>query len=124
MDYPKQAGPLGRVTTSQTDDSTSGYLFRCPGCATLPYNSGLHFVRTVKDAKDPGAPVWGFNGNVLEPTFTPSILVNGRPESVAAGLPRCHSFVNSGMIQYLGDCDHPLKGQTVKLPPWDSADPY
>lgn len=28
----------------------------------------------------------------------------------------CHSFIKDGMIQFLGDCTHELKGKTVKLP--------
>ena len=28
----------------------------------------------------------------------------------------CHSFITDGRIQFLGDCTHELKGQTVELP--------
>jgi hypothetical protein len=45
------------------------------------------------------------------PTFTPSILCNKDAPEV-----RCHSFVVNGRIQFLGDCFHFLKGQTVDLP--------
>lgn len=31
----------------------------------------------------------------------------------------CHSFVRNGRIEYLGDCTHHLKGQTVDLPDMD-----
>lgn len=69
---------------------------------------------------------WGFNGNVEQPTFTPSILVRTGsavdPKHVweEGDPPRiCHSFVTNGQIQYLGDCDHDLKGQTVPLAHWD-----
>lgn len=27
----------------------------------------------------------------------------------------CHSFVRNGTIQYLGDCTHELKGQTIPM---------
>lgn len=30
----------------------------------------------------------------------------------------CHSFVRAGKIEFLGDCTHALKGQTVPLPDW------
>jgi hypothetical protein len=33
--------------------------------------------------------------------------------------PRCHSFVREGKIEYLGDCEHYLQGQTVELPEWN-----
>ena len=28
----------------------------------------------------------------------------------------CHSFVTDGRIQYLDDCTHELRGQTIDLP--------
>lgn len=35
------------------------------------------------------------------------------------GLPsRCHSFVRAGMIEFLSDCTHALRGQTVSIPDW------
>jgi hypothetical protein len=33
----------------------------------------------------------------------------------------CHSFVRDGQIQFLGDCTHALKGQTVERPEWPHA---
>jgi hypothetical protein len=77
-------------------------------------------------------PVWGWNGSVDAPTFTPSILIRGvqpltdaEAESVFNGEniePRplyCHSFVNDGRIQFLDDCTHSLKSQTVDIPEWE-----
>ncbi|MEO6304605.1 MAG: DUF6527 family protein [Bacteroidia bacterium] len=73
----------------------------CPGCKT-------HHCFTTKHLTfNP----WFFNGDLENPTFTPSMLVNGDyPES------RCHSFVTNGKIQFLSDCFHELKNQTVDLP--------
>ena len=79
------------------------YLFWCPGCGTH------HVVRT----EGPG-PVWQWNGDVDKPTVSPSILV-WRDEPLL----RCHSFIRDGMIQYLDDCSHTLKGQTIALVPVD-----
>ena len=62
---------------------------------------------------------WGFNGNQEKPTFTGSILVYEYPGSH----PRCHSYVVDGRIQFLSDCGHDLKGQTVDLPDWKGHDP-
>lgn len=57
---------------------------------------------------------WTFNGDLEKPTFGPSMLVNKSiPER------RCHSFVTDGKIQFLDDCFHELKGQTVELPDWE-----
>lgn len=76
-------------------------VFLCPGCK---YG---HHAR-IKGS----GPVWGWNGSMDKPTFTPSLLVNQHyPES------RCHSWVRDGMIEFLPDSFHELKGQTVPLPP-------
>lgn len=95
---------LHRVVTS--DGSLYGYHFQCPGCETL------HTVGTG----------WTFNGDMLSPTFQPSILLrkgvepqDKRPHSI------CHSFIRDGQIQFLGDCTHSLAGKTVPLidlPDW------
>jgi hypothetical protein len=91
--------------------------FWCPGC------EDWHQV-TIP----PGAYAWGFNENYDAPTFTPSVLVQGkkgltddeykrvmRGETVETQPYRCHSFVTDGSIQFLGDCTHGLSGQTVRL---------
>jgi hypothetical protein len=85
------------------DDNEKVYLYHCPGCE---YD---HAVR-VKGKH----PVWGWNGSVDAPTFTPSILTNAhRPEL------RCHCFVRNGKIQFLTDCHHKLAGKTVDIPEWE-----
>ena len=94
--------------------------FWCDGCRTThAVNSG-----------------WKFNGDFERPTFEPSVLVqvgcksprhkSGDPcwctynaehpnDPVRYRCETCHSFVTNGQIQYLGDCTHALKGQTVPL---------
>jgi hypothetical protein len=75
------------------------WCFHCPGCG---------YGHTF-DAR------WTFNGDVVRPTFAPSLLVNGSmPER------RCHSFVRDGRIEFLGDCYHELRGKTVPLEPYDA----
>lgn len=103
-------------------------VFHCPGC------EGGHAVRVAGDH-----PVWGWNGSLDAPTFTPSILLRSghyyteRPSETCwctynAEHPEdpapfrctvCHSFVTDGKIQFLGDCTHNLAGQTVELPEWE-----
>ena len=85
---------------------------------------------------------WTFNGDYDKPTFSPSILVRSghyAEDSAAAkqghcwcnfnqrypDLPpstfrciRCHSFVKSGQIEFLGDCTHELAGKTIPLEPY------
>ena len=79
------------------------FLFQCPGCG----NS--HWFKTVGSP-----PVWSFNGDMDEPTISPSILVSGDHDGKFV----CHSFVAAGMIRFLSDCTHPLAGQTVEIPDW------
>lgn len=91
----------------------------CPGCGTA------HFVN-VKAWGDP-APIWKWNGNRDKPTFSPSLLVtwNGskRGDDDSPRHPHstdhkrvCHSFVVDGCWQFLSDCTHTLRGQTVPIP--------
>lgn len=84
--------------------SDGAHVFHCPGCG----------YAHAFDQR------WTFNGDVVKPTFTPSLLVNGSRQKMGK---RCHSFVRDGKIQFLQDCDHALAGQTVDLPPWDDAAP-
>lgn len=106
--------------------------FWCPGC------NEAHQI-TVNDAPHQQGPKWSYNGNPDAPTFSPSVLVRGvRIDGGDEELDRildtyklpedrermladkrintvCHSFVNDGRIQFLGDCTHALAGQTVPL---------
>jgi hypothetical protein len=90
----------------------SGYTYWCQGC------DDLHRVVTE------GGGAWGFNGNVEQPTFTPSVVVNypANPKADLERFPewlkerRCHTFITDGMVQFLGDCTHALAGKTEPLP--------
>jgi hypothetical protein len=70
-----------------------GWKFFCPGCQR----------EHLLDHR------WKFNGNYDSPTFRASVLFKSGPIV-------CHSFVTDGNIQFLNDCTHSLKGQTVSLP--------
>lgn len=101
--------------------------FECPGC------KALHTVYITAN-KGEKVPVWNFNDSYTKPTLKPSILV--RSTSIPQPIPEdedgniitgndgrikgakdeiCHSFVTDGMIQFLNDCTHELKGNTVPL---------
>ncbi|MBV7408781.1 DUF6527 family protein [Maritimibacter sp. DP1N21-5] len=87
--------------------------FKCPGCGYM------HHVRVEGE----GRPMWSFNGNPDAPTFSPSILVtyDGADAGIEDAPPaRCHSYVTDGRIQFLNDCTHDLRGQTVDLPDLDT----
>lgn len=77
------------------------YTFHCVGCG---YD---HHVNTNPDFA--GGKVWDFNQNFESPTVRPSLLVNANIGK------RCHLFITDGKIQYLNDCDHDLRGQTVDM---------
>lgn len=96
------------------------WYFYCPGCIAH-WNSQpnvsermvmLHALHVVN------VQVHGFNRNAESPTFTPSILVTNCGRGYT-----CHSFVENGVIRYLGDCTHPLANQNVELPVIE-YDPY
>src|SRR5680860_1899129 len=75
------------------------YFYFCKGCGyehcfALKNKGGHH----------------DFNMDLENPTISPSLLQNFSPDRI------CHSFIKNGMIQYLGDCWHELRGQTIELP--------
>lgn len=113
-----------KSTITSSRGTVPAWIFECPGCGCMHY----------ADER------WQFNENVDAPTFKPSILVSGTRMTekgksdyeawCAAGHPKrtepfdsepnvCHSYVTDGRIQYLDDCTHELKGQTVELPEWE-----
>lgn len=90
------------VLYKQLDNETDErYLFWCPGCNCAHWFS----VR--------GQLIWQWNGDMIKPTVNPSIRV--------IGIDTCHSFIKDGNIQFLGDCTHKLKNQTVPIPVFNTA---
>lgn len=87
------------------------YAFDCLGCGHL------HQIAD-KTYTGPGAK-WEFDGNLDQPTFSPSYLLWCDDPETKQRLKTCHSFIKEGKIQYLDDCTHHLKGQTVELPEVD-----
>jgi hypothetical protein len=81
-------------------------LFHCPGCDMT------HQVQFA------GATHWVMDGTPDHPTFWPSIKVT-RPTMLADEI--CHSFITEGMITFLDDCTHALKGQKIPMPTWPHA---
>jgi hypothetical protein len=90
-----------------------GQIFYCPGCKTT------HAINQAGwNSK------WTYNGDPEKPTINPSIKVtyegvDANQDDAPPDL--CHSFVRDGMIQFLGDCTHALKNQTVEIPDWPYA---
>lgn len=101
-----------------------GFSYWCQGCEEP------HGVKV---------PGWSFDGDLVRPTFSPSVLVTSghytpgwagsncwctySADLVAKGGPpsaftcyRCHTFIQAGMVRFLGDCTHALAGLTLDLP--------
>lgn len=75
------------------------YDFVCPACDQ---------VHTINNS-------WKFNGDVDNPTFSPSVLVQGARGFNPPVKFKCHSFIKEGKIQYLSDCSHEFAGKTVDM---------
>ena len=75
-------------------------LFWCPGC------NGMKSI----DAKR-----WNWDGNLDEPTLSPSILQKVGPFQ-DGHTDVCHSFVTKGRISYCADCTHAMAGHEYDLP--------
>ena len=62
---------------------------------------------------------WTFNGDRERPTFRASMLVEGALRHAGDGTPgvygRCHSYVTDGRMEFLADCTHEWKGQTLDM---------
>lgn len=99
-------------------------IYYCPGCKRH------HGIYVDKEHK----VNWDFNGDFDKPTFSPSVLVKeghymdghtgdcwcdynkkhpDNPAPYKCGI--CHSFVKDGKIEYLNDCTHELRGQTIDM---------
>ncbi len=82
--------------------------------------------------KGEGRPMWTWNGDLLKPTFAPSLLYKWDehvPKVTSENLHHwrakpwiqtpvakvCHVFVREGMVEYLPDCTHYLAGKTVPM---------
>lgn len=89
------------VRLTDAAETEVNLCFQCPGCGSL------HCFRVEGE----GRPKWSWDGNVDQPTFSPSLLVNQHHAPT-----RCHLFLRDGKIEFLNDCHHELAGQTVDLP--------
>lgn len=89
---------MAKVLKIEGEDGA--YMIFCPGCKT-----GHKFDKR-----------WTFNGDMEKPTFRASMLVKWTRTVDGVVDFVCHSFVTDGKIEFLDDCTHKLKGQTVDLP--------
>lgn len=80
------------------------YNFECLGCGML------HFINTNPNY----GGVWEFNGNLDNPTVSPSLLI--KSPNLDGSVDVCHFFVKNGNIEYLSDCTHNRRSTTVEMP--------
>lgn len=100
------------MKTKEWEDQVGKGLYKifCAGCNTV------HSI-WAKPSEYPH-PVWGFNGNLDKPTFTPSVRITW-PEQKEDGTTFnhcCHFNIVDGRIEFCGDCTHALSGQVLELP--------
>lgn len=90
-----------RTVVSVLENEPDHYIFWCLGCRCA------HYFKV---------PPWIFNGDMEKPTVRASILVRGVVDAATDPTPtRCHLFLTDGRIDFLNDCTHHLKGQTVPM---------
>jgi hypothetical protein len=97
------------------------YSFECPGCG-LTHN--------IPTEQSDSTLKWQFNGDVDNPTFSPSLLNRWGKEAepnfkepaepFGEGAPgswsgRCHLFITNGQIQFCQDSTNALAGKTVEM---------
>lgn len=86
--------------------------FYCPGCKCA------HCIPIT------GPRAWNWNGDVENPTITPSLRIFSPaiPDTAEyKGLPErthCHVVVTNGQLNFCGDSAHELKGTSVPCPEW------
>lgn len=86
---------MGQAST-KLRRASNAYFWFCPACDSLhPLPDG-----------------WSFDGNVHQPTFSPSFKHDwGKSPPMI-----CHYIVTAGKVNYCGDCTHALAGQTIDMP--------
>ena len=92
------------VAGGERNPEYQALIWRCPGCGA------------IHQCPVAGGKGWAWNGSTTAPTLAPSVLSSG------AG-PRCHSFVEDGVVRFLADCEHDLKGQAIPMLP-EHGDPF
>lgn len=102
-----QSGAVVLVATRDADATHKTLIWKCAGCGDA------HACQVSGKAQ---SPQWGWNGSLTKPTLTPSVLKHAPGK-------RCHSFVRDGVVKFLGDCEHELAGQSVRMLP-ENADPF
>lgn len=111
--YQKLSLKLIRRTGYHLPSGSWTHAYWCPACEELhDFAVEQSFSNNAR---------WSFDGNVTAPSMVPSMNITVGPyptddESKPGRIDVCHYFLRAGNIQFLGDCTHAMKGQTVPLP--------
>lgn len=80
----------------------------------VPGPTGRLWLPVILRGTRDGTGCWTWNGSTEMPTLRPSVRTEGCSE-VSNGAFLCHSWINDGDAQFLGDCSHGLANKTVPL---------
>lgn len=76
----------------------------------FPGPVGLLTLPVIRSGSRAGTGCWTWNGDVDKPTLRPSVLTTQESKGM-----RCHTWVSDGQAQFLDDCSHELRGQTLDM---------
>lgn len=74
----------------------------------IPGPTGMLTLPVITKGRRDGTGCWTWNGCIDAPTLKPSVLTKSNDF-------RCHSWINSGQVKFLGDCSHDMAGKTLDL---------
>jgi hypothetical protein len=74
----------------------------------------MRIVPIQTNGRREGTQNWSWNGDLDAPTLHPSILTRWEGGDPFVKIV-CHSFVNNGVVTFLGDCTHSLAGKDLPL---------
>lgn len=106
-------------TVKHGDVSYQALAFVCPACIEMVGGSGLHLLavnpnssgaRLLEARSQINKPMWNWDGNLEKPSLSPSILTHSGKDG------RCHAYLRAGVMKYLDDCTHSMKGKQVPIP--------
>lgn len=107
-----QAGRFLRRTGKADGHWSGGFSHWCPACRASH--------QFAVDAPNASGAIWTFDGNLLLPTFAPSMNIawgNRVDPKCEHGGGVCHYNLTAGQIIFCADSTHELAGKTVPLPP-------
>ncbi len=94
-------------TVNSHGQTYTSLMFVCPGCVGVLGGSGLHMLPVNCEIE---GLCWIWDGNLEQPTLSPSILTGGSTEDI------CHSFLREGVFKFLNDSTHSLAGKYAPIP--------